>query len=249
VISTVAGTGLPGAPGPGSRLEPAPRPVGRRRPPDGGFLIADTANGRIRVVRPSGEISTLAAGTTPSAATALVAPVGLASGADGDVVVTDGNRVLRIAGGAVTRLAGDSSAGSGGDGGSALSARLAFPAGVAALPSGGVVVADMGNHRIRRIEGGRITTVAGRGTPGASGDGGPAVDAELRLPSDVAVLEDGDLLVADLGNDRVRRLDARRARSPPWRAAARTSATASPPPPPSCRGPRRSPPRRAAGSP
>jgi hypothetical protein len=207
-ISTVAGTGEPGSLSTGaattSRLN-GPSDVAALG--DGGFLIADTLNGRIRSVRPSGAISTLPAGTTPSAATALVSPVGLATAPDGAVLVTDGHRLLRIADGTVTRLAGDSSPGTGGDGGAASSARFDAPAGVAVLPSGGVLVADMGNHRIRKLEGGKISTVAGRGTAGASGDGGAAVDAELRTPADVAVLPDGDLLIADTGNDRVRRVD------------------------------------------
>jgi len=206
-ISTAAGTGVAGS------LDTSIAATSRLDTPsdvaalaDGGFLIADTANGRVRAVRPSGAVASLPGGSTPSAATALVAPLGVASGPDG-VLVTDGNRILRMAGGAVTRVAGDSSPGFAGDGGSALSARLDVPAGIAALPSGGFVVADMGNHRIRKVQDGRITTVAGRGSAGLSGDGGPAVDADLRLPADVAVLEDGDLLVADMGNGRIRRVD------------------------------------------
>ncbi|CAA9487143.1 MAG: hypothetical protein AVDCRST_MAG13-1525, partial [uncultured Solirubrobacteraceae bacterium] len=207
-IDTVAGTGIPGTVASGvattSQLDTPSDVVAL---PDGGFLVADTANGRIRAVTPSGAVSTFSGGSTPSAATALAAPLGLAREPGGGVLVSDGNRVMRIAGGSLTRVAGDAAAGSGGDGDAALSARLNVPAGIAVLPSGGFVVADMGNHRIRKVEHGRITTVAGRGAAGFAGDGGPATDAELRLPADVAVLADGDLLVADMGNDRIRRVD------------------------------------------
>ncbi|RYG52795.1 hypothetical protein EON66_09405, partial [archaeon] len=106
-----------------------------------------------------------------------------------------------------------------GDGGSAAAAKVTSPSGLSAYynaSSGGVVlyIADSGNYRIRRVdEGGVITTVAGNGIQGFSGDGGAAVDAMLSGPSDVAALynaSSGGVVVyaADSSNNRIRRVDA-----------------------------------------
>src|SRR5207247_4861457 len=84
------------------------------------------------------------------------------------------------------------------------SAELRSPFGVAPLPDGGFLVDDTGNARIRRVwHDGTITTAAGNGAPGYSGDGGPAVDAELSGVHDVTAAP-GGFLIADTGNDRVR---------------------------------------------
>ena len=100
--------------------------------------------------------------------------------------------------------------GYGGDGGPAASAALDSPAGVAADAAGNLFIADTGNHRVRRVDAatGVITTVAGTGTFGYAGDGGPATSAALAIPSAVAVDAAGNLFIADAGNSRVRRVDA-----------------------------------------
>jgi sugar lactone lactonase YvrE len=104
---------------------------------------------------------------------------------------------------------GQGSIGSCGDGGPALSAKLAFPGSVAALPGGVLAVADTWNNRIRRVDAsGIISTLAGDDRAGFAGDGARATRARLRAPADVTAAFDGSLLVADTGNHRVRRIDA-----------------------------------------
>ena len=83
-----------------------------------------------------------------------------------------------------------------------------IPRGVAVDGAGNLYIADSGNHRIRRVDGARaITTVAGTGTRGNSGDGGPAIEAQLSSPRGVAVDGEGNLYIADTSNNRIRRVD------------------------------------------
>lgn len=105
-------------------------------------------------------------------------------------------------------MAGTGLPGSSGDGGPATAAQLNFPFGVAPTADGGVLIADTGNARVRYVTAaGTITTVAGTGTEGFSGDGGPATAAQLNGPYGVAVTADGGVVVADDGNSRVRLVD------------------------------------------
>ncbi|MDG4555808.1 MAG: hypothetical protein P9F19_00210 [Candidatus Contendobacter sp.] len=107
----------------------------------------------------------------------------------------------------VTAFAGTGAAGFAGDGGPATQAQLNVPTAVAVAPDGGVLIADAGNHRIRRVDpGGRIATVAGTGEDGFAGDGGPATQAQLHSPTAVAVAPDGGILIADTGNRVIRRI-------------------------------------------
>ncbi len=109
--------------------------------------------------------------------------------------------------GTITTVAGTGTAGYSGDGGPASSAMINYPRGVAALPDGGFVFPDSNNHRIRRVwPNGTITTIAGTGVQGYSGDGGPATSAQLSTPFAVAPLSDGGFLIADTGNFRIRRV-------------------------------------------
>lgn len=109
--------------------------------------------------------------------------------------------------GDIATVAGDGTAGYGGDTGPATAAQLDHPSGVAVDAGGAVFVADYANNRVRRVgTDGIITTVAGTGTAGFSGDGGVATAAELNGPIDVAVDRDGNLYVADAWNNRVRRI-------------------------------------------
>lgn len=109
-----------------------------------------------------------------------------------------------------TAVAGDGGLGYGGDGGPATLAHLVLPVGLARDREGNLFVADQGAHRIRRIDArGTIETVAGDGVAGFSGDDGPARAAMLNGPAAVAIDRRGDLLIADTGNHRIRRVSAR----------------------------------------
>lgn len=108
--------------------------------------------------------------------------------------------------GRITTVAGTSAAGFSGDGGPATAAQLNLVHGVALLPDGSMVLADTSNHRIRRVANGVITTIAGTGTFGFSGDGGPAIAAQIAAPRGIATLPDGSILFPDSGNHRVRRI-------------------------------------------
>ena len=109
--------------------------------------------------------------------------------------------------GTISTAVGTGERGYGGDGGPATRALLDLVHGVAALPDGSFVVDDMGNNRIRRVwPDNTITTVVGTGENGFAGDGGPASAAAIALPRGVAARPNGELLIADTGNARVRRV-------------------------------------------
>lgn len=125
-------------------------------------------------------------GLPPLPASALVISTGgrdmaLAADASGDVYVVDNiaQVVYKVSGGAVSLFAGTGKAGYSGDGGAATGAELNNPSSVAVDQTGAVYIADVGNYRIRKVVNGLISTVAGTGTPGFSGDGGPATAAQI----------------------------------------------------------------------
>ena len=149
-------------------------------------------------------------GNGPALETPLGNVASVTACADGSVIfVEDGcNRIRRVTpDGLVETVAGQGDRGFRGDGGPAIAALLKNPAGCAIGPDGSIYVADVYNHRIRCVRpGGLIETVAGDGTGAYAGDGGPAIDASLMYPFDVAVKPDGSLLIADSGNFRIRRV-------------------------------------------
>ncbi len=138
----------------------------------------------------------------------LYKPWGVAVDAQGSVYVADyyNHRVRKISGGIITTVAGTGAAGYSGDGGQATSAQLNYPADVAVDAQGNLYISDYYNHRIRKVSGGVITTVAGTGTKGYSGDGGQATSAQLNYPEGIAVNAQGNLYVADTENNRVRKV-------------------------------------------
>lgn len=221
-ISTVAGTGTAGGAGDGGPATAAQlaAPVGVAPLPAGGFLIADSANNRIRMVSSAGVITTVAGtGATGAqgdggAATGarLNGPTDVQPTADGGFLVADykNNRIRKVSSsGVVTTVAGTGTAGFGGDGGAATAARLLSPVSVAPLSDGGFLVADSGNNRIRKVSSaGVITTVAGTGAAGFWGDGGAATAAAFNVPTDVQPTAGGGFLVADMFNNRVRAVAA-----------------------------------------
>jgi uncharacterized protein (TIGR03437 family) len=164
-------------------------------------------------------ITTVAGGAVPfTPAQARSVPLGpvssVAAGAHGDVYLATPGYVFQMnAAGILTRVAGTSSIGYSGDGGLATNAQLSvagYQSGVAVDGSGNVYIADFNNNVIRQVAAatGIITTVAGTGTHGYSGDGGTATSAELNFPTSVAVDGFGDLYIADSDNYRVRKVAA-----------------------------------------
>jgi sugar lactone lactonase YvrE len=225
VISTVAGNGTPGfsgdeGPATGTTLY---YPFGVAVDASGNIYIADTTNQRIRRVEaPTGLITTVAGNGTggfsgdggAATSASLNGPNGVAVDASGNLFIADewNQRIRRVeaATGVITTVAGNGTAGFSGDGGTATSASLARPTGVAVDASDNLFIAEYSNLRIRRVEAatGVITTAAGNGEKDFSGDGGAATNASLNLPDDVAVDGSGNLSIADYGNGRVRQVEA-----------------------------------------
>ncbi len=144
--------------------------------------------------------------------TPLLLPSGVAFDSSGNLFVAERARhvIRRLSpAGALTVVAGTGAQGFSGDGGPATQATLNGPTAMAPDPQGNLFFADTGNHRIRRVDAvtGLITTVAGNGRPGFSGDLGPATAASLRAPAGLALDATGALLLADTGNHRIRRVD------------------------------------------
>jgi uncharacterized protein (TIGR03437 family) len=119
---------------------------------------------------------------------------------------SNSNRIRKVTNGVITTVAGDGTWGYSGDNGPATSAQLSGAWGVAVDSAGNLYIADRMNNRIRKVSNGVITTVAGNGTPGFSGDNGPASNAQLNGPYGVAVDSAGNLYIADTLNFRVRKV-------------------------------------------
>ncbi len=111
--------------------------------------------------------------------------------------------------GDITTIAGNGTAGYSGDGGPATAAELSDPSGVAVDGSGDLFIADSGNNVVREVNlnTGIITTIAGNGTQGYRGDGGPATAAELSGPDGLALDGSGDLFIADSSNNVIREVN------------------------------------------
>lgn len=187
----------------------------------GNLYIAETGNHDIRKVNTAGDITTIAGTGTqgfsgdggPASAAELDSPQGLAIDTAGDIYIADthNQRIRRVdaATGIISTVAGTGAAGYGGDHGQAVNARLDLPSAIALDAVGNLYLADTANHRIRRIStAGIITTVAGNGTEGDSGDNGPATTAELDSPQGLALDPAGNIYLADTHNQRLRRIDA-----------------------------------------
>ncbi len=148
----------------------------------------------------------------PATQATLNTPASLAIDTAGNVFVADAfnHRIRKISpSGDVTTLVGTGEAGADGDGGTAADARLRLPLGVAVDSAGTLYIADTYNHRIRKVTSeGIISTIAGTGVSGFSGDGGLGTAALLASPTGIAVASDGALYIADTRNHRVRKLAA-----------------------------------------
>jgi sugar lactone lactonase YvrE len=158
-------------------------------------------------------LATIARAQTQATTLPLMLPSAIVFDAAGNLYfVETGNHVVRkvTSAGIVTTVAGNGVQGFSGDNGPATAAALDSPAGLALDSTGDLFIADSHNHRIREVSSatGTITTIAGTGAPGFSGDGGPATAARLDLPTALALDAAGDVYVADTNNHRVRRITA-----------------------------------------
>lgn len=219
-ITTIAGNGTGGYNGDGGPAIFAQlnTPTGVAVDAAGNVYIADQGNSRIRKVNTSGFISTVAgvgiAGYNGDGILATLAklnyPYDVAVDGMGNLYVADisNNRIRKIdTAGMISSPVGTGLPGFSGDGGLATLAQLQYPSGVKADIYGNIFIADRGNQRVRMVNtAGVITTVAGTGTAGFSGDGGPAVSAMLNNPTGVAVDMSGNMYIADGSNFRVRKL-------------------------------------------
>jgi uncharacterized protein (TIGR03437 family) len=147
----------------------------------------------------------------PATSAYLLTPGGVAVDAAGNVYIADTqqHRVRKVnTGGTIVTIAGNGTPGMSGDGGPGTTASLRTPQAVAIAADGSAYIADTGNHKIRLVSpDGTITTFAGTGHPGFSGDGGPATAAELNGPMGLAIDSSGALYVADTNNNRIRKID------------------------------------------
>jgi len=139
-------------------------------------------------------------------------PFGIVRGPDGALYYCEytGQRVRRIGkDGIITTLAGSGKVGFTGDGGPALEATFNKPHELRFDATGDLYIVDMVNHAVRKIDmkTGILTTIAGTGQPGYSGDGGPAVKAQFKQPHSIQFGPEGDLYICDIGNHVIRRLD------------------------------------------
>jgi len=221
IIETVAGNGTEGYSGDGGPAVQAKLylPHGVAVDASGNIYIADTYNHCVRKVDTSGIITTVAGDGTrgysgdggPAVQAKLYYPRGVAVDASGNIYIADmWNHCIRKVdtSGIITTVAGDGTQGYSGDGGPADQAKLRYPCGVAVDGSGSIYIADAWNHCIRKVDtGSSITTLAGDGTYGYSGDGGPADQAKLRYPHGVAVDGSGSIYIADTYNHCIRKVD------------------------------------------
>lgn len=217
-ISTIAGSGTSGFSGDGgaATLAKLNLPTGIAVDPAGNVFIADWGNNRIRKVNPMGIISTIAGGGTvlgdggPATLARLNNPYSVSPDISGNLFISDefNHRLRRIdLGGIITTVAGTGVPGGSGDGGPAILAEFNLPDGIVA-DAGRLYIADYSNNRIRRVDlsTGIVTTVAGTGTAGFSGDFGPAVSAELDGPAGVVLDIAGNVYIADYTNNRIRKI-------------------------------------------
>jgi len=224
IITTIAGTGIAGFSGDGgaATLAQFNNPTDIFLDVSGNIYIADYENHRVRKINTTGVITTIAGNGVPgysgdggpATLAELNKPQGVCVDATGNVFIADANngciRKVTIAG-IISTIAGNGTDGFGGDGGPATAAMLNNPYGICIDGLGNMIIGDQSNHRIRKINtSGIISTIAGNGIAGFSGDGGPATSAQLNIPSGVSVStgpETTDIYIADQLNNRIRKIN------------------------------------------
>lgn len=240
IITTVAGNGVEAYSGDGGPATQASMYIPIRCVVDaaGNLYVTDQSGQRIRMINTAGIISTFA-GTGANAgphslgsysgdggqATAanLNNPTAITVDPAGNIIFSDqyNQRIRKVdKNGIITTIAGNGNAAYGGDNGPATAASLNYPCGVVADQNGDVYVVDDVNNRVRKISNGTITTVAGNGSATYSGDGGPATAAALNVPTGIAVDAQGNIYIADVTNQRIRKVSGAGAAVAPQLTAA-----------------------------
>ncbi|MGA9670615.1 MAG: chitobiase/beta-hexosaminidase C-terminal domain-containing protein [Terracidiphilus sp.] len=221
IIHTIAGNGSIGYSGDGGAATSAQlnNPQGIAVDDFGNIYIADFSNYVIRKVDSNGIITTVAGNGTqgisadggPATSAELANPLGVAVDRSGNLYIADigSYRIRQVTSdGIINTVAGSGLTGYTGDGGAAISAELNQPSAVAVDNLGNLYIADTANNAVRKVTpAGTISTVAGTGTKGYSGDGGPAISAQLYRPSGLAVDASGNLYVLDYENLVIREVD------------------------------------------
>jgi uncharacterized protein (TIGR03437 family) len=219
IITSVAGTGTSGYSGDGGPATNAQirGSAGLAADNAGNVFLAATFENRVRKVSPAGIITNFAGNGTqgysgdggPATSAQLNYPSILGVDRTGNLYISDNGRIRRITpAGTITTIAGNGTSGYSGDDGPAISAQFNGPLGIALDSNGNLFVSDSRNHRIRKIApNGIVTTFAGTGSFGYSGDGGPAANAFFAFPAGMAIDNAGNLYVADTANDRIRKID------------------------------------------
>jgi RHS repeat-associated protein len=193
-------------------------PTGLALGNDNSVYVVDLENNRIRKIAPDGTVSNFAGngirGSSGDGGTATSASVNAPGrpgfGLDGCLYFGEfsGNRIRKVCNGIISTVAGTGVAGFSGDGGVATQAQFNQPRGVVIGKDGALYIDDSGNNRVRKIDaGGIISTFAGNGTAGYSGDGGPAIAAQLSNPNVTSLDSNGNVYVADTGSHAIRRID------------------------------------------
>ena len=215
-ITTIAGTGVAGYSGDGGAATAAQLydPTGLVVDSIGNIYISDQGNNCIRKIdKVTGKVSTVGRNVNDNNYPTLKGPGGLAIDHSDNIYIVDTfDRICMLdkSTGNITVIAGKGGySGYAGDGGPATAAELYTPEGVAVDSTGNIYIADTQNNRIRMINKttGIITTIAGTGVEGFSGDEGPATAAQLDNPSGVAIDSCGNVYIADSGNNRIRKIN------------------------------------------
>ncbi|GAA4467069.1 hypothetical protein GCM10023093_22250 [Nemorincola caseinilytica] len=222
IITTVAGTGVAGYNGDGIMATTAQLnfPYGMAVSTFGSIVITDMNNDRVRLINNEGSLISTIAGTGvagysgdggPAIAAKINKPQGIFWDSAGNVYFSDAhnNRVRKVGiDGIITTIGGNGTATSGGDGGPATAAGINHPSGLAVDKAGNIYVAEMMGDRIRKISAsGIITTIAGTGVWGYSGDGGAATLAMIKRPKGVCIDKLGNIIIADTDNQKIRKID------------------------------------------